>query len=491
MTHPRSGAAPPARVRAAACFVALGLVAVLFAADARAARCPGRFRRYVPVCPTPVIVCPEPPAALVPPPPAEKPADKPADQPGAEAPKGPARSLAPKGALWHREAPGKPWQLILPGEGVPAGQPILGAPGSPMLTRDGAIRLTLGGDLDGTSPFPVVEPVVLFHDNPEVDLDFTLDRGRVDVQNQKKEGAAQVRMHVRDQVFDLTLAEPGTDVAFELYSRWPAGTRFKPRPDPKHVPVVNVIILVLKGRATLRHADHEYALSAPPGPAIIEWDNMHGLDDSPHRLEKLPAWASQKAPDTEAGKARLASRQRLLKLLASKPYPEVTDELLRSANPADRRLAVYLMAAMDELEHLAAALAAAKYPDLWDHAVPALRHWLGRGPGQDQRLFQALVEKGKMSRSEAQTILQLILGFDDKALTQPELYETLIDYLDHDRLAIRGLAYWNLSHVVPAGRKFGYNPLDPKGKRDKAVQAWRQFIPAGKLPPGDRPNGNK
>jgi len=46
-------------------------------------------------------------------------------------------------------------------------------------------------------------------------------------------------------------------------------------------------------------------------------------------------------------------------------------------------------------------------------------------------------------------------------------------------LAIRGLAYWHLSRLAPAGLKFGYAPLAPKEQRDAAIKEWRKL----ELPP--------
>jgi hypothetical protein len=79
-------------------------------------------------------------------------------------------------------------------------------------------------------------------------------------------------------------------------------------------------------------------------------------------------------------------------------------------------------------------------------------------------------------------VLQLLHSYGDEELSRPETYEVLIDYLKSDRLAIRGLAYWHLVRIVPSGRSIGYNPLDPKEKRDEAAAKWRELIPAGKLP---------
>ena len=56
-------------------------------------------------------------------------------------------------------------------------------------------------------------------------------------------------------------------------------------------------------------------------------------------------------------------------------------------------------------------------PDIWEKAIPVIRHWIGREPGQDQKLYQALLEKRKLTPAQAETILQLLHNFSDDALT--------------------------------------------------------------------------
>src|SRR5262249_38163601 len=153
--------------------------------------------------------------------------------------------------------------------------------GATIDSEDGAVRLTMRGDLDRNSPYPVIENAVLLENQAGVDLAFTLDRGRVDVVNRKQAGAARIRVRVRDALWDLTLLNPGTQVAFETYGRWPRGTRFRVESDPKNVPTTSLIILVLKGDVQLKHAGFEVAMRAPPGPAMLEWDSVTGADESP------------------------------------------------------------------------------------------------------------------------------------------------------------------------------------------------------------------
>ena len=90
---------------------------------------------------------------------------------------------------------------------------------------------------------------------------------------------------------DIVLAEPGTEIALELFGRWAAGVPFRKDADARHEPGADLTILVLKGQVTLKHDGREFAMQAPPGPAMIEWDSVAGLDEAPEHLDKLPAWA--------------------------------------------------------------------------------------------------------------------------------------------------------------------------------------------------------
>src|SRR5262249_22657150 len=146
---------------------------------------------------------------------------------------------------------------------------------------------------------------------------------------------------------------------------------------------------------------------------------------------------------------RLAAMKHFRELLQTKPQGEGLDELLQSEEPAERRLGGVASAAPGDLGHLGKALATAKDPDVWGKGVLALRHWIGRGPGQDLKLYQGLIEKRKMKPAQAETVLELLHGFDDESLGQPETYETLIEFLNKDELPIRGLAYWHLKRLVP------------------------------------------
>jgi hypothetical protein len=397
------------------------------------------------------------------------------------------RSVSEKAMLIRRAPSEQAWHLVDNQEALSNGDLILGLAGSSLDSQNGAVRLSFMGDLNNLSPYPIIESAVVLHANPDVDLDFTLDRGRVEVTNRKEKGAAHVRLGIRQETWDITLQEPGAAMAFEIYGRWPRGVPFSKAADSKNVPMTSMVMVVLKGEVALKHAGDELAMSAPPGLGLIEWDSVAGQDRAPQHLEKLPEWAVAGIADTPDAKARKAVIDQFRQAVLTKPPEEVLAALVTSDNPRARRLAVFALAALDDLPRLGQALRETKYPDVLDNGIVALRHWIGRGPGQDQILYQRLVEVSKLKPVHAETVMQLLHSFGDDQLARPETYQTLIDYLEHEILPIRALAYWHLVRLVPAGKNISYNPLGTKEEREQAAQEWRKLVPAGQVPERTKP----
>jgi hypothetical protein len=402
-----------------------------------------------------------------------------------------ATCASKSGSMMRRTGPGNKWQVVREKEQLASGQLLVGLPGAIVDSINGAVRLRLLADLEQNSPYPVKEAGVILQSLPGADLAFVLDRGRIDLTNRQRAGAATVHVSVRNAAWDLVLAAPGAQVALEVYGRWAAGVPFQKKPDPKHEPTTDLVILVLNGEVTLKHTGLQVALHAPPGPAMIEWDSVCGCDSSPQRLEKLPPWATETGEPTAEVKAKKAAIEHLRQKLADHPIKEVLDELLNSEKQPERAIAVYLLAATDNLERLGQAFRETKYPDILDTAIVAMRHWIGRGPGQDEILYNGFIELGKYKPVQAETAMQLLHSFGAEELARPETYQTLIDYLGHNLLGIRALAYWHLSRLVPAGQKLGYNPLEPQEAREAAIQKWKKLVPPGSVPPRPVANGGK
>ena len=107
--------------------------------------------------------------------------DKPAPRPEKRVAAG--ALISETASLLRREAPGKPWHVVKEKEELFTGDELLGGTGGTVDARGGAVRLEIVGDMDGTAPFPVLETVFVLHEAKDVDLDLTVDRGRVELIN--------------------------------------------------------------------------------------------------------------------------------------------------------------------------------------------------------------------------------------------------------------------------------------------------------------------
>ena len=271
-----------------------------------------------------------------------------------------------------------------------------------------------------------------------------------------------------------------------MCGRWPAGSRFRPAAvgevSPPS-PAAALALVVLKGAAEVKVDGVTLGMAAPPGLAQLEWDTLTGVRPHPERLEKLPDWVT----DTPGGPKVAEACEKFRKARADNPSAAL-EAFLRSADPVERRVALVTLGATDDLGRLGKVLAGAKDLDEWDFGVTVLRHWLGRCPGQDQALYGALQADGGMTPAHADQFYWPLAIDPDTAedLKRPETYEVLIEYLAHDRPAIRNLAAWHLVRLVPQGKSIPYNPAGTAADAEAAYRAWKKLIPAGQLPPGKK-----
>jgi hypothetical protein len=418
-------------------------------------------------------------------------ADEPAAKPDKEEARvAVAKSAAPAGTLLRREAPGKPWAVVEPKADVSSLDLLLALPLSQasVESKAGAVRLLFWGNVPQISAFPILESAAVLHEPKGADLDLSLQRGRVVLTNTKDKGAAKVRVRLPGTTWELTLPEPGAEVALEMYGRWPRGVRFAP--DSKEAPTLELALLVLKGNLGLKAGSNEFSgMSAPPGAAYYHWDSVVGNDGAPRKLVDLPEWTSRKLPETPEAKAAHAVLEQIANQMQSKKPEAVMADLPALADAEKdplkaavlRRATAYGSASLDELGPVVDALGD-KHADVRDAAVQALRAWIGRGPGQDRRLYDSLQADKKFSKGQSATVLDLLHSFGDDDLARPETYEALIAELRHTRPAIRELAAWHLYRLVPAGKDIPYDAASSDEQRQQAYKAWKKLVPDGTVP---------
>ncbi len=388
------------------------------------------------------------------------------------------------GVLLHRD--NNVWKPLAPQADIYADDLIVALPAGAINSKSKNVRLTLLSDLARVSPYPVFESAVQLHDS-NFDLDFTLDRGRVDITNIGRTGEAKVKIRFEKQSIELTLGEKAK-VAFELFGRWPAGSKFSTNPKPDEdgqlpAPTLDLVMIVKSGKVELKAFGKTYAMTAPKGKAYYHWDSVPPFNDEPKELDSLPTWA-EKIVSIPPNAGELLNLIRLL-VTKAREKPDSIEEgltgLLTEDNAAGRRVAVYALGALDDLPPLIDAVSSSKFSDVRSTAVIALRHWIGRAAGQDLKLYDALLKKGYTDRN-AHRFVQLLHSFSNQQKATPATYETLIELLGAENPAIRELANWHLVRLAPKGQDINFNPLGTAQEREEAVKKWKELIPAGKLP---------
>ncbi len=398
-----------------------------------------------------------------------------------------AKVTSPPASFVARQAEGKPFEVLRTGADIHSGDTLVALPGASLVSNDGGVAVKSFADYDSRSPLPILETaLVLAVAEKGENLSFLLDRGRVDVTNQKASGEAVVSVRFADQKWTIKLAEPGARVALEYCGRWPAGTRFK-LADPKGqmkgpVPVSSLVLLVLSGTVQVSSRDSTLALTAPPGPAMLEWDSIAGGLVRPQKVTAIPEWADSTAAPSSAAKRVAAAIEKFRAARAEDPSAALK-EFLSSRDPVEQRVAMVTLGAQDDLAALGESLGAAKRLEEWDFGITVLRHWLGRCPGQEQKFYQRLTSVRGYSPAQAEIVVQLLFGFSPAEVRAPETYQVLIDYLAHEKPAVRNLAAWHLVRLVPQGREIPFKPSGTVLEAAKTQEAWKKLIPMGELPP--------
>jgi hypothetical protein len=415
---------------------------------------------------------------------------------------------APPSLLVQRDAEGNEgWKRVTGGASLHTSDRLVSLPGyMSELRLDSGIRLLLRGMMrefsrDPASDF-LLESAVVLHKNPSFDLDFTLDRGRVYFSNHKESGPAKVRLRFgRDaaEVWDLTLKDPGTEVAVDLAKHYTREINYLDGEDPR----MELVLQVLSGKAGIRIDYVERPnLSGPPGPGLFVWDNKTGKADGPHAIEKeLPIWSKSPPANEAANAMTIALKELSGRMVGNKAPTLVLEESMQSKQPANRVLAVYCLGALDEARKLVDLLGDEDPTHVLERemAIFTLRRWIARDASQSKLLYDPdpkkrsgiLTMTQRYRPKEAERLSILLHDFTDEARRSRETYELLGEYLKSDKVAIAELAMWHLRHMVPGMNDIAkrFNAAEPIDTRQPVADAIEKMVKDGTLPPALQSGG--
>lgn len=399
-----------------------------------------------------------------------------------------------RGILLTRTDDQSPWKRLFPDNPVHSEDTLVSLPGyrSTVNVRD--LELVLWGELpDDPFQVSILESVAVLHASPDVDLDLTLNYGRVAVANTRPSAKAKVRVRFLDQAWVVTL-EPGSRMAVDRFGA-PA-LDFNKEPGKSDPPVTAVALHVLKGQFDLQVGSTHHFMREPRGPARFLWDNLGG-PEGPLPLDRLPPWADQEPSwrkDPNLSKAVADLDKRLSPTAAVDVV--LTEIMAKEPDPARKILAIFSLGALGDLPNLVEALGDETQAGGRVTATVVLRHWLGQKPENDMTLYHLLAKKYK-SAATAERVMDLLHDFSEAKRRQPDTYEQLLWCLKSDNLAIRHLAQLRLltmPETKAIAPTIAYNPAGGIEQREQAYDKWKAIIPDGKLPSKTRepkPAGKK
>jgi hypothetical protein len=389
------------------------------------------------------------------------------------------------------------WTRVEPNKPLFSTDSLVSLPGyASELRTAGGVRLLLWGtlpELNATNPAGsfLYESAVTLHAASPFDLEFTLERGRVYLSNHK-DAPAQVRVRFHKEIWDLVLQERETEIVLEMNSHYLPGMNYNDGEEP----LIDVTLYVLKGKAGLKYDSyHELPnLKGPTGPALVTWNNKGAGTSGPHPVQQPIALLDKDpvVPPEILKEVRPTLEEISNRLAGKKPIDVMLLEGVNSGQAVWHRiLCIYCLGAIDALPALFDILATEDSKTQRERiaAIHTLRQWVNRGAETTQVLYDAkkgtgLLTKKNYKPAEAEAIVILLHNFTAADRVRPETFQLLISYLQHNKMAIRELAYFHLVRMAQGAK--GLPPYDPTWSaemRERSANEWKTLVNKGELPP--------
>lgn len=361
----------------------------------------------------------------------------------------------------------------------------------------GTLRLESGVvvDLWGNVPpellqAPILEASVTPHLPPGgFEADLTVHAGRIYLTTRRAAGA-NVRLRIRDQIWDVALADDKTEFVLEVFHGLIPGAANEP-------PQTFAGLAVLTGQATLKQR-YKPAVVLPKG-GNAHWDSKAGPlvvrakpDEMARKIQAQYLSRLRPYPDAERAKATLeALNDFATRLVDAKRVRAAFAEALQERpdvaptrkDVAAARIAVFAFAAMADVNGLADALTDPQRQLIRQTATQGLQAAVALDPTLMSAFRQALVDKAGVGDADADTVMRLLRGLSDRDRTDPAMLDRLAAGLKSSAVCVRELTFQSLvTFLDPEDRAketlalIAFDPGAPKESLEPQVRAWEKKI---------------
>jgi hypothetical protein len=364
----------------------------------------------------------------------------------------PPRLASETASLWRLDPADGQWRPLAAGEALSAGNRLAGWPLSrPQLELGSGLTVELvGGARLALAPPPTAGLPGL-----------ELEEGRLVA---RFLGPAGQTLELQSGAVALAVSAPGP-AALALETACAAKTD---RASTDEL-VRSFQLHVLEGSLEWRVGTASPTTTAAPAVIRVLSDGTASAEPS----AAAPSWV---LPRPASASDERASAELRSSLESGQTATTALRKLALSKQPAVRRAAIEGLTALDEFAPAAAALADPGEKVFWPTAAALLQSGIARGQESGQRVRTAL--RQAYASATADELYRLLCGATLKEL-ETGLARQLAADLDHEELAVRVLAFWNLRQLSRA--TYGYQPEQTAAKRRQAVQRWQKQLAAGRI----------
>jgi hypothetical protein len=269
----------------------------------------------------------------------------------------------------------------------------------------------------------------------------------------------------RGQTCAVQLLEPGTTVGIEVIPLLPTGEG-----DDRGAKWCNGGIAVTAGAATVTVGEQEPVDLSPEVGWLKFATGPAGPPQEPHPLVSLPNWLDLEAPSASAIVRRYAALYED-EFTQDQPIAQSIRPVIKDRRPPLSELATQTLALTGGYPGLVDALSA-PHEESRLAAIAGLQSWLPLAPENAEGLQAEL--QNRFRAEEAQAIYRLLWGYSGEDARNPVVAEDLINWMGHNEIAIRELAFFHVLRLT--GRRYDYRPNDPAPNRAVAIDRWRTYL---------------
>jgi len=286
------------------------------------------------------------------------------------------------------------------------------------------------------------------------------------------EAKARLRLQVGQRIGTITLKDAESSLGIAMTSTRTPGT------DPEKqagVPVADLYAI---------NGDFAWEEGGGKAPMVVGTPNMLRVEADPTRPATLVTELPKSLGSEETSWLdRSASTLVELEIKPNRPVSLSLRELTNHRRAEVASLAARALGYLDEFDPMVTALNVPEQRAAWDDFMRALQQAVVRGPDWAARVRQAIEHRYP---NHAAKLYRMLWGYTPQDLEAGQ-GATLVGYLDHEMLAFRVMAYYNLEKLT--GLKFNYRPQDSTLKRQASVARWKERLQSGGLfsRPGEKP----